>query len=79
MFMDFPGDSDAKESAFNLGDLGLENPLEKELQYSCRENSMDREFSVYSPWGCKQTQLSNFHFHLHMFICCYCFIFKIFT
>ena len=47
--MDFPGDSDGKESAYNVGDLGLipgsrrslgegnGNPL----QYSCLENPMD--------------------------------------
>ena len=48
--MGFPGGSDGKESACNLGDLGLiagsgrspgagnGNPL----QYACLENSMDR-------------------------------------
>ena len=48
--MDFPGGSDGKESACNVGDLGLipgsgrspgggnGNPL----QYSCLENPMDR-------------------------------------
>ena len=49
-FSSFPGDSDGKESAFNVGDLGPipesgrvpgegnSNPC----QYSCLENSMDR-------------------------------------
>ena len=49
--MGFPGGSDGKESACNAGDLGLipgsgrcpgegnDNPL----QYSCLENSMNRE------------------------------------
>ena len=29
--MDFPGGSDCKESACNAGDLGGEDPLEKEM------------------------------------------------
>ena len=47
----FPGGSDGKESAFNAGDLGSiprlgRSPGEENgnpLQYSCPENSMDRE------------------------------------
>ena len=49
--MDFPGGSDSKESACNTGDTGLipgtgRSPEEGNgypLQYSCTENSMDRE------------------------------------
>ena len=48
IYIDFPGDSDGKESAHNAGDPGLipglRSPLEKgikPLQYSCLENSMD--------------------------------------
>ena len=48
--MGFPGGSDGKESACNVGDLGLipgsgRSPGEgygKPLHYSCLENSMDR-------------------------------------
>ena len=48
--MDFPGDSDSKESACNAGDLGLipesrRYPGEGNgypLQYSCLKNSMVR-------------------------------------
>jgi len=49
--MGFPGNSDGKESACNMGDLGLipgllgRSPGEEKgypLQYSCLENSMDR-------------------------------------
>ena len=48
--MDFPGDSDGKESACNAGDLcsipgSGRSPGERNvypLQYSCLENSMDR-------------------------------------
>ena len=50
-FMDFPGGSDSKEFAYNLGDPGLISELGRSpgvgngnpLQYSCLENSMDRE------------------------------------
>ena len=46
----FPGDSDGKASAYNVGDLGSvpglgRSPGEgngKPLQYSCLENPMDR-------------------------------------
>ena len=49
--MGFPGGSDGKESAHNVEDLGLipgsgRSPGEGNgypLQYSCLENSMDRE------------------------------------
>ena len=48
--MGFPGGSDGKESACNVGDLGLtpgsgRSPGEGDgnpLQYSCLENPMDR-------------------------------------
>ena len=50
MLVGFPGDSDGKESACNVGDTGLipglgKYPGERNgklLQYSCLENSMDR-------------------------------------
>ena len=51
MFLLFPGGSNSKETACNAGDLGLilglgRSPGERSgnlLQYSCLENSMDRE------------------------------------
>ena len=51
MLSDFPGGSDGKVSAYNVGDLGLIPGLERSpgegngnpLQYSCLENPMDRE------------------------------------
>ena len=59
----FPGGSDGKESACNVGDPclvpglgtvpgeGTGNPL----QYPCLENTMDREaWQATSPWGCKE-------------------------
>ena len=49
--MDFPGGSDGKASACNVGDLGSIPGSERSpgggngnpLQYSCLENPMDRE------------------------------------
>ena len=54
----FPGDSDGKESAFNMGDLGSIPGLGRfpgegngyPLQYSCLENSMDRG-AVWAVWA----------------------------
>ena len=51
MFLDFPGGSDSKESACNAGGMGLILGLGRSpgggcgnpLQYSCLENSMDKE------------------------------------
>ena len=48
--MGFPGGSDSKESAYNVGDLGSIPGLERSprerngnpLQYSCLENPKDR-------------------------------------
>ena len=68
-FGGFPGGSDGKESACNAGDLspilgmgrspreGNGNPL----QYSCLENSMDREAWQATVHGVTkgQTRLSN--------------------
>ena len=55
----FPGVSDGKESAYNAEDLGLTPGLGRysaerngyPLQYSCLENSMDRQAwqATYSP------------------------------
>ena len=50
LLLGFPGGSDGKESALNLGDLGLIPVLQRSpgegnsypLQYSGLENSMDR-------------------------------------
>jgi len=69
--MDLAGGSDSKESACNIGDMGLilvsgRSPEEgngNPLQYSCLENSMDRGAwwatvrGVTKSW----TQLNNEH------------------
>ena len=64
--MGFPGGSAGKESACNVGDLGLIPGLERSLgegkgyplQYSGLENSMD---CVVHGVTKSQTRLSNFH------------------
>ena len=65
----FPGGSDGKESACNVGDLGSIPGLGRSpgegngyaLQYSCLENPMDREAWWATVHGVakNQTQLSN--------------------
>ena len=65
--MGFPGGSDGKESACNVGDLGSiprlgRSPGEGKgysFQYSGLENSMD--YTVHGV-AKSQTQLSEFHF-----------------
>ena len=57
--LDFPGGSDGKESACNVGGPGSITgsgrcPAERNgypLQYSCLKNSMDRGAWWRSPWG----------------------------
>ena len=59
----FPGGSDGKEPAFNMGDLGSIPGLGRSpggghgnpLQYSCLENPHgQRSLAGYRPWGCKE-------------------------
>ena len=61
--MGFPSGLDGKESACNVGDLGLIPGLGRSLrvgngnslQYSCLENHHgQRRLAGYSPWGCKE-------------------------
>ena len=71
--MDFPGGSDGKESACNVGNPGSipgsgRSPEEGEenlLQYSGLETSMDRGAWQATVHGVSksQTQLSDFHFY----------------
>ena len=58
------GGPDGKESVCNAGDLGWEDPLEKEIAtYSVflpGQSHGQKSLAGYSPWGCKsQIQLSN--------------------
>ena len=61
--MGLPGGSVGKESACNVGDLGLIPGLGRSpegrhgdpLQYSCLENPHgQRSLAGYSPWDCKE-------------------------
>ena len=63
----FPGGSDGKESACNVGDLGLIPGLGRSLgegngnplQYSCLENSMDREIWQASVCGVEESNMTE--------------------
>ena len=83
----FPGGSDGKESALNMGDLGLipgwgRSPGEgngNPLQYSCLENSMDKKsLAGYSPGGRKESDMIQRLTHTQMrtpavcLLCCPC-------
>ena len=66
--MSIPGGSDKKESALNAGDPDSipgpgRYPAEGNdypLQYSCLENSMDREaWRDYSPWSPKESNTTE--------------------
>ena len=63
VFLGFPGGSDGKESACNVGDLGLIPKLGRSpwggdgnlLQYSYLENACGQgSLAGYSPWDCKE-------------------------
>ena len=64
LYMDFPGGSDSKESAYNAGGLGSipgseRSPREGNgnlLQYSCLGNPMDREAWWISVLGVAKEQ-----------------------
>ena len=67
----FPGGIVVKNPPANSGDMGSipgtgrspgvgnGNPL----QYSCQENSMDSSLAGYSPWRCKELDMTE---HAHM-------------
>ena len=66
--MGFPGGTDSKESACNVGDLGSIPGLERSpgegngnpLQYSCLENPHGQRSLVgYSPWGRKESDMTE--------------------
>ena len=69
LYWDFPGGSDGKVSAYNVGDLGSIPGLGRSpgegngnpLQDSCLENPMDRRAWLATVHGVakSQTQLSN--------------------
>ena len=66
--MGFPGGSDGKESACNVGDPGSIAGLGRfpggghgnPLQYSCLENPHGQRSLVgYSLWGCKELDVTE--------------------
>ena len=66
--MGFPHGSDSKESAHNVGDLGLIPGLGRApggrhgnpLQYSCLGNPHgQRNLADYSPGGCKELDMTE--------------------
>ena len=73
----FPGGSDGKVSACNVGDQGSipesrrspEEGTGNPLEYSCLENPTDRGAWQATVHGLakSQTQLNNWHFHFHIF------------
>ena len=75
VFMGFPGGSEGKESACNSGDLGSIPGLGRSpggghgnpLQYSCLENSHGQRSLVgYSPWGLKESYMTERLSRTHM-------------
>ena len=65
--MSFPGGSNGKESACGMGDLGSILGLGRSpggghgylLQCSCLENSIERSLVSYSPWSCKELDMTE--------------------
>ena len=63
----FSGSSDSKESSFNAGDLGSIPGLGRSpggghgnpLQYSWLENPHGQSLKGYSPWGCKESDMTE--------------------
>ena len=65
-WLGFPGGSDGKDSACNVGDLGSIPGFRRSpgdgnpLQYSCLENpNGQRNLVGYSPWGCKESDMTE--------------------
>ena len=66
-FMGFPGGSHGRESACNVEGPGSIPGSERSsgegngnpLQYSCLENSMERSLAGDSPWGCKESDMTE--------------------
>ena len=69
----FPGGSDGKESACSAGDLGSIPGSGRSpgagngyaLQYSCLENPRTEEPGEHSPWGCKESDMTERLTHTH--------------
>ena len=70
IFLGFPGGSDGKEYACNVGDLGSipgwgKSPAEgngNPLQYSCLENPIrQRSLAGYNPWSHKDLNMTELY------------------
>ena len=81
--MGFPGGSDGKESAYNVGDLGLIPGLGRSparghgnpLQYSCLENPLgQRSLAGYGPWGWKELDMTEWLHTAHIYVYAYIYI-----
>ena len=71
----FPGDSGVKNLPIDAGDTGgvgsipgsrrsPEGGNGSPLQYSCLEDSVDKSVLGSSPWGCKESDMTE-HIHTH--------------
>ena len=75
----FPGGSDGKESACNAGDPGLipgsgRSPGEEAPVFLPGESYGHRSLVGYSPWGCKELDMTEPLSHAHTHICILCFL-----
>ena len=67
IFLGFPGGTDGKESACNVGDLGWIPALGRSpggghgnlLQYSCLEKPKESGLAGYSPWHRKESDTTE--------------------
>ena len=61
--LDFPGSSDSKASAYHVGDLGREDPLEKEMATHSSTLAWKipwmKSLVGYSPWGRKESDTTE--------------------
>ena len=72
-YMGFPGGSVGKESACNAGDTGFDPCIKKALQPTPvvlpGESHGRRSLVGYSPWGCKESDMTEqLHFHFNSII-----------
>ena len=74
VYKGFPGVSDGKESACNVGDLGSISMLERSPGRKDRilttvfwpgEVHGQRSLADYSPWGCKESDIIKWLTHTH--------------
>ena len=68
-YMGFPCGSGGEESACNVGDLGfipgLGRPSGEGKGYPLQYSGLGEFHGLYSPWGHKESDTTDFHFHFH--------------